>query len=136
MNELHITKIQAAAASLYERGDIDSIDDFFSPHYCVHLTEQVLNGGNKIIGIAIKQIKKAFPELTLEVEILMVCEDRVAWQRTLKGQQKGAFKGFPASNREIVWREIVVSRFENGLITEEWVSTDLAEQLLASRKKS
>jgi predicted ester cyclase len=61
--------------------------------------------------------------------------DRVAWQRTLRAQQQGAFKGFPPSGRTIVWRDVITSRFRAGLIAEEWIISDLAEQLLLSRKK-
>ncbi len=72
---------------------------------------------------------------TLIAKILVEGKDRVAWQRTLRGAQQGAFKGFPASGREIMWRDMVTSRFRDGLIAEEWVVTDLAERLLLARKR-
>ncbi|PHM70303.1 ester cyclase [Xenorhabdus sp. KJ12.1] len=127
--------VQAAANSLFERGEIQSIGEFFSSDYVVHLTSQDYSGGHNVIQAAINQVREAFPEPQVEVEILLEGSDRVAWQRTLRGVQKGAYKGFPACNRQIVWREMAVSRFEDKLIVEEWVSTDLAEQLLSSRKK-
>lgn len=127
--------VQAAVNSLFERDEIQFVGEFFSQDYVVHLTNQDYSGGHKIVQIAIDQVRKAFPELQAEVEILVETSDRVAWQRTLRGVQKGAFKGFPACNRQIIWRDMVVSRFENELIVEEWVSTDLAEQLLLSRKQ-
>lgn len=127
--------VQTATSSLFERGEIQFIGEFFSQDYVVHLTNQDYSGGHKIVQIAINQVRKAFPELQAEVEILVEASDRVAWQRTLRGVQKGTYEGFPACNRQIIWRDMVVSRFENGLIVEEWVSTDLAEQLLLSRKK-
>ncbi|HRW61363.1 MAG TPA: ester cyclase, partial [Defluviicoccus sp.] len=63
------------------------------------------------------------------------CKDRVAWQRTLRGKHLGAFKGFPPSERPLVWRDMVTSKFRNGQIAEEWIVTDLAERLLAARKR-
>jgi predicted ester cyclase len=69
------------------------------------------------------------------VEILVEGVNRVAWQRTLQGTHQTAFKGFPGSERNIVWRDMVTSQFRDGLIVEEWVVTDLAERLLLSRKK-
>ena len=71
----------------------------------------------------------------MEVEILVESDDRVSWQRTLRATHQGAFKGFPASGRTLVWRDVVTSRFRNGLIVEDWVISDLAEQLLLSRKQ-
>ena len=127
--------VQAAACSLFERGEVESIGEFFSQNYLVHLTNQDYSGGHKIVQAAIAQVRQAFPELQVEVKILVEGSDRVAWQRTLRGVQEGAYKGFPACNCQIMWRDMVVSRFEDGLIVEEWITTDLAEQLLLSRKK-
>lgn len=53
----------------------------------------------------------------------------------MRGTHKAAFKGFPASGLQIVWRDMVTSKFYNGLISEEWLLTDLAERLLLSKKR-
>ena len=126
--------IRAAAKRLFENGEIESIGEFFSQDYVVHLTDKDYVG-HKAIQTAIAQVRKAFPEPKVEVKILVEGSDKVAWQRTLNGLQAGAYKGFPACNHPITWQDMVVSRFENGLIVEEWVTTDLAEQLLLSRKR-
>jgi steroid delta-isomerase-like uncharacterized protein len=135
MSQSLFSIIQIAASSLFEKGEIQAIGEFFSQDYVAHLAGQDYPGGHKAIQGAIAQVRQAFPELQVEVELLVEGGDRVAWQRTLRGTQQGAYKGFPASNRQLVWRDMVVSRFENGRIVEEWVNTDLAEQLLLSRKK-
>ncbi|MBN2406043.1 MAG: ester cyclase [Coriobacteriia bacterium] len=41
----------------------------------------------------------------------------------------GDYAGFPATGRRVVWRDMVTSRIEDGSIVEEWVVSDLAEQL-------
>ena len=79
--------------------------------------------------------RRAFSELQVEVEVLVKAKDRVAWQRTVRATHKGNFKGFPATGRPIVWRDMVTSRFRDGLIAEDWVITDLAERLLLARKR-
>jgi predicted ester cyclase len=79
--------------------------------------------------------RRAFPDLQVDVAILVEARDRVAWLRTLRGVQQGDFRGFPACGRQVVWREMFTSRFRDGLIAEDWVSTDLAERLLLARKR-
>ena len=59
-----------------------------------------------------------------------------SWQRTHRGTHKGDFRGFPATGRRIVWRDMIVTRFRGGLIAEEWAISDLAERLLRARKGS
>ena len=94
-----------------------------------------MHGGDDVVDEFLRMLRSAFPDLQVEVEILVEGPDRVAWQRTLRGAQKGAFMGFPASGRPIVWRDMITSRFRNGLIAEEWVVSDLAERLLLARKR-
>ncbi len=134
MNRSHAAKIHAANSALLANGDLESVGDFFTPDYVAHLTGQNLTGGHGAIRRVLGMIRRAFPDLQVEVEILLEGKDRVAWQRTLRGTQRGEFKGFPACGRRIVWRDMVTSRFRDGLIAEEWVITDLAERLLRTRK--
>jgi predicted ester cyclase len=129
------SKIKAANESLIEKGEHNAVREFFSADYVVHLTDQEV-AGHKIVLALLELYQRAFPEPKVHVQILLEGTDRIAWQRTLRAKHQGAFKGFPASGCEIVWRDVVTSRFHDGLIAEEWVISDLAEQLLLSRKKA
>lgn len=127
--------IRSANQALIAKGEHDAVPEFFSPDYVAHLTDQNVAGGHQLVRTLLELYQRAFPEPKVEVEILLEGEDRIAWQRTLRAKHQGAFKGFPASGREVVWRDVVISRFHEGLIVEEWVVSDLAERLLLSRKK-
>lgn len=129
------SKIKAANQTLIVDGNHVAVEEFFATDYVAHLTGKAVAGGHKRIREFLELYQRAFPHPKIDVEIFIEGESRVSWQRTLRAEQKGAFKGFPASGREIVWRDVVTSHFRNGLIAEEWVISDLAEQLLLSRKK-
>lgn len=92
-------------------------------------------GGPSAVRRWLGQLKEAFSDVRVDVEILVESGDRVAWQRTVYATQTGAFQGFPASNQRIVWRDMVTSRMEQGRIAEEWLVTDLAERLLGATKR-
>ena len=129
------SKIKAANSALIAKGDLDAIGEFFAPDYVAHLTDQEMAGGHSVIRGFLDTLRRGFPDLQVEVEILVEGKDRVAWQRTLRGTQQRDFKGFPACGRQVVWRDMVTSRFRDGLIAEDWVITDLAERLLLARKR-
>lgn len=129
------SKIRAANQTLVVKCEHEAIGEFFTSDYVVHLTGRDVAGGHTLVREFLQLYQRAFPKLKVEVEILAEEGDRVAWQRTLRGKQHGAFKGFPPSGRTIVWRDVITSKFRDGLIAEEWVISDLAEQLLFSRKK-
>jgi steroid delta-isomerase-like uncharacterized protein len=126
--------IQSANAAILADGNLDALGEFFTPDYVAHGTDQVMTGHGAIRRF-VGMLQRAFPDLQVEVQILVEGQDRVAWQRTLRGTHQDDFMGFPASGRQIVWRDMVVSRFRNGQIAEDWVITDLAERLLLARKR-
>jgi steroid delta-isomerase-like uncharacterized protein len=129
------SKIQAANSALIANGNTDAIGEFFTPDYVAHLTDEDMAGGHGAIRRVLGMYQRAFPDLQVEVEILVEGKDRVAWQRTLRGTHQGDFMGFPATGRRIVWRDMVTSEFRDGLIAEDWFITDLAERLLLARKR-
>ncbi len=134
MNPSLVSKIRAANTTLIANGNLAAVGDFFASDYVAHLTDRDMEGGHDGIRKYLKMLRSAFPHIEIDVEILVEGKNRVAWQRTLRGAQEGAFMGFPASGRNIVWRDVVTSQFRGGLIAEDWVITDLAERLLLSRK--
>ncbi len=127
--------VHAANHTLIQEGKVEAISNFFAADYVAHLTDQDLAGGHKLIRGMLDLYRRAFPNPQVEVEILLEGTDRVSWQRTIRARQEGAFKGFPASGCDIIWRDVVTSHFRGGLIAEEWVISDLAERLLLSRKR-
>lgn len=128
------SKVKEANTALIINGKLDQVGDFFTHNYTVHLTDHVIKGGHNIVQSTLGALRHAFPDIQMEIDILLEGNNRIAWQRTLRATHKKAFKGFPASGLQIVWRDMVTSQFRDGLISEEWVITDLAEQLLLSRK--
>lgn len=134
MNSPHTTTIREANAALLERGDIAAVATHFAPAYTTHVTAGDRTSTHESIQQYVEVMRRSFAGLHVEVEILVESGDRVAWQRTFTGTHEAKFQGFPPTKRELRWRDMVTTRFENGLIAEEWVVTDMAEQLLRARK--
>ncbi len=122
-------RIQTANEELLNKGNVDMASDFFAPAYVSHLTGRDLTGGPEVIEGFVTELRTAFPDLHVEVEVLVAEGERVAWLRTHRGTHRGDFMGVPASGRVIVWRSMVVTRFEAGKIAEEWGVSDLGERL-------
>ena len=128
-------RITEANAAILVDGNLDAIPEFFEPDYVAHVTENDMTGGHDAIHRMVQRWRRAFPDLSTEVEILVEGSDRIAWQRTLRATHKGDYMGFPATGLKLGWRDMATSRFQDGRIVEDWVITDLAEQLLRARKR-
>ena len=126
----NIERVRRANDRLLNHGDLESAAEFFASEYVAHLTDEDLRGdGPDVIRGFVRQFRAAFPDLRADVEVLVANEDRVAWWRTCSATHQGEFMGIAASGHRITWRDMVVTRFVNGKIAEEWAVSDLGAKL-------
>ncbi len=129
-----LEQIKNIADQLIGQGNLNIVDSAFSAEYVAHAGEKTHNG-HKFIKQFTKQLRTAIPDIKIEKIVILSHSDNVlTWQRTLSGTHKADLKGIPASNKKVKWYEIVVSRFDKDKIIEEWVSSDLAFQLMLKLK--
>ena len=121
-------QIQSANEQLLNRGNLAGAADIFTADYTYHDTSGDVRGP-EAIGQFVSGLRAAFPDLHVEVQILMEQGDKVAWIRVHRGTQRGAYMGVPPSGRSIAWQELYVTRFEGGKIAEEWGASDLGARL-------
>lgn len=126
-------KIKSAINKLVEQGNLDVIDEVFSTSYVAHAGDKDYKGHEFIKKYA-EELKTALPDVkVVKVNFLVETDDAIAWQRTFRGTHKAAMRGIPASDKKIEWTEMVVSRFENEKIAEEWVVSELAGKLFSKQ---
>jgi predicted ester cyclase len=123
-------QLVAANEALLNQGDFDRIPDFFSESYVSHSTEGDA-GGHPAIRGWLTALRTAFPDLAVEVEVLATEGDRVAWLRTNRGTHQADFMGVEATGRQLIWQDMVVTRYEAGTIVEEWGVSELGAVLRA-----
>ena len=129
-----INQINTALEQLFEEGNIDIVSSVFSENYIAHHGDKT-NTGHDFIKRFTKQIRKAIPDLkVLKIEFLSQTKNMITWQRSFAGTHTAAMKSIPPSHKKIKWHEIVVSRFEDDKIVEEWLVSDLAFQMMLKLK--
>ena len=69
-------------------------------------------------------MRKAFPDMKLEVEQLSADDDTVSFAYRVTGTHKGDFMGIPASGKPVNFRGMQISKFKDGKMTERWGSSD------------
>ena len=123
-------RIREANDVLLNQGAVDRVADFFDPSFVVHATGGD-QSGRDVIENYVTAIREAFPDLHVEIEVLATEGDRVVWRRTNRATHQGDFMGVPASGRTLEWYDIVVTRYQDGMIAEEWGESGLPGVLLA-----
>ena len=124
-------QIQKANDELLNKGNLELVQELFAPTYVSHGAEGDSEIGPDAIKAFVTSIRTAFPDLKVEVEILVTEGNKVAWLRTNRGTHQGEILGAPASGRLIEWQDMIVTRYEEGKIAEEWGVSNLAGRLQA-----
>lgn len=125
----HAERIVEANERLINSRDFAAAEDFFGAEYVLHTTDDEVRGdGPEVIRGFLDQLLDAFPDLEVTVDILVSGNDRVAWLRTHRGTHTGELPGLAPSEEAITWSDMVVTRFEGGMIVEEWAVSDLGER--------
>jgi steroid delta-isomerase-like uncharacterized protein len=124
------SQIREANEVLLNQGNVEMVSELFAATYVAHVTGDDMTGPEGIAEF-VTALREAFPDLQVGIEVLATEGDRVAWLRTSRGTHEGDFMGVPASGRQLVWQDIVVTRYEDGMIAEEWGESGLPGILLA-----
>ena len=66
----------------------------------------------------------AFPDAEYSLDDLFCTEDRGAWRGQWRATQRGQWQGVAPSGREVGWGVIIVGRFGDGKLAEDWVAYD------------
>jgi predicted ester cyclase len=76
--------------------------------------------GLKGVLEASKNFRAAIPDLTAEIEELLVVNDRAVVRYTFMGRFAGIFKDLKGDGREISFRAVDIYRVQNGQICDNW----------------
>ena len=97
--------------------NLDGIPEVYHPDFVDHvngLEYRGHEGARRSVALYLK----LFPDLSFVVDEQVTEGDRVASRWTLRGTHRG---------RDVLLRGIVISRFEDGKIIEDWAASDTME---------
>jgi steroid delta-isomerase-like uncharacterized protein len=69
--------------------------------------------------------RSAFPDLAVNVDLIVAERDLVAVRWTASGTNTGSGNGIPATGRKVQVSGTAIFRFVDGKIAEEWTSADV-----------
>jgi predicted ester cyclase len=105
------------------RGDESYLDDYFGPGYVYH------GPGGELDAEGFKAFHHAFlagfPGVTLSADDIVASGEEVATRWTAHGVHSGEFQGIAPTGKEVTLTGIIISRFENGRVVEEWEEADI-----------
>jgi steroid delta-isomerase-like uncharacterized protein len=118
--------IQQYAERIWDRGELDAIDQLFSPEFVRH--GPALEGGDTRGLEGLKQLVRmyrgSFPDLSVPIDEQIAEGDMVVTRWTASGTQQGELLGMAPTGRRVRVPGILIDRVAEGRIAEEWASYD------------
>jgi predicted ester cyclase len=111
--------LRQAWSDIDNGGNIAALDKYFAPHYVRHGRK---DWSREQFRELLAELYAGFPDLR-QVTFDAIHEgDRVAYRWESEGTHLGPYLGALPTGRKIQAKGITITRFENGLIVEDWAS--------------
>lgn len=117
----HVAMIRDYIDAL-NRGDASYLDEYLGPGYVYHGADGDLD--EQDFRALHQSMLTAFAGGTMTADAIIPAGDKVTTRWTFHGTQSGDFQGVPATGRDVTVSGIIVSRFQDGKVVEEWEQID------------
>jgi predicted ester cyclase len=139
MSEANKRTIRIVREEAMRKGKLDKLSGLYTEDYLYHGIPML---GNLRGPTAFKNLIAGFIDAVSgfqeTVEDQVAEGDKVVTRITGRGTHTGELMGVAPSGNELRWTAIIISRFGDGKIAEEWAEFDalsFSQQLNASREK-
>jgi steroid delta-isomerase-like uncharacterized protein len=127
MSEENKAKVRRLLEEGFSQGNAEVADEVLDPDFVCYdpNSESGEVRGAQTIKGEIEYFRNALSDLTYTIEDQIAEGDKVVTRYTLSGTHQGELFGVPASGEPVRMAGIVIDRFEDGKIVEEWPEYDL-----------
>ena len=109
---------------IFNQKDLAVVNELFSSDYIYHGPQGHEIRGAESLKQFISHYLEAFPDLNIKVEDLIAEGDKVVSRITTRGTHKGKFQGIAPTSNVVTTTLILITRFADGKVVEDWESRD------------
>ena len=109
----------------WNKGDVDAIVAASAPSFTTHSPASGAAPNLEGLRQGAAMYFRAFPDLHFTIEDQIAECDKVVTRWSSTGTHQGEFLGMPPTGKSVTCTGINITRFENGMIVEEWQNLDL-----------
>ncbi|MEA2433312.1 MAG: hypothetical protein QOG54_769 [Actinomycetota bacterium] len=105
--------------------NVDAFDRLLTPDFVEHETVPGIEGtGREVPKQFFGMVFAAFPDMRMEMEDILVDDNKVCWRLRMTGTNTGEFMGMPATGKKIDIEGIDILRMVGDQAAEHWGLTD------------
>lgn len=100
------------------------------PDYVDHNANPNVGRGPSVFRAHLEEFRRTFPDFTIQIEDMVVEDDRVVTRITGRGTHRGEWQGIHPTGKVIQVRGINIDRLVDGKIVEHWREADTIGMLV------
>jgi len=108
----------------FNKGNLEILDEIIHQDYHYRSPESEINGIDELKTF-INDFRTGFPDLNLNIDQQLIDADKTCTCFTFTGTHLGSYMDIPATKQKVKIDGIVVSRFQDNKIIEEWEVLDM-----------
>jgi steroid delta-isomerase-like uncharacterized protein len=112
----------------WNRGDLSAVDSMIAPNYLRYSVDPDTRD-RQYLKDSILAVRTAFPDLHSTIDEMFGDGDKVVIRWSATGTQLGDFLSFPATGTSIQTAGVLISRFDDDKIVEEWATWNALDVL-------
>lgn len=121
ISERKMRTMMEQSVKIWNQGELALIDKLYAPEYVRYHTDI----SDKLVGLnALKEhvtsLRRAYPDLTVKIDELLVKNDMSVTRWTFTGTNEGAIGEMPPTGKRVQVSGVTIGRFFSGKITKEW----------------
>ena len=120
----HERLIRDYIEAVFTRHELDDLAAYWRDDLSSHWLGQQTLHGLSAWRAGMADFFTAFPDLTYTLDDMFFAGDRGVWRGRWRGTQRGDWAGIAASGRTVEWTAVIIGRFADGKLAEDWVEYD------------
>ena len=120
----HETLIRDYVEAVFNRHELDHLESYWIDDLSSHWMGQQTVRGLREWREAMNGFFTAFPDITYRLDDMFFDGDRGVWRGRWRGTQNGDWAGIAASGKTAEWSAVIIGRFSDGRLAEDWVEYD------------
>ena len=106
-----------------------TVDELVKPDARIRTPLPIEATGAEVLKEVFARLLRAFPDLHVAIEDVIVEGDKAVSRNTVTGTHLGDYMGRPPTGKRVTYNEIFIFRFADGRIAETWGVVDVLSQM-------
>jgi steroid delta-isomerase-like uncharacterized protein len=115
--------IQRWVEMAWNNGNLAIADEVYSADYLLHDPAGPIHGPEALKQF-VATFHTAYPDIHATIEDMIAEGNKVVWRYTVRGTHQGEFMGIAPTGKSITLTGILISRFVDDKVVEDWNNYD------------